>query len=218
MELNDSYHSLLAEYAAGSLDEAHALIVAAHISLSEHGRSYVARYETLGGRLLSGCCTPEPMKADAFNRLMDRIEAAERHIETKNCLEKAVSRCAKDGMPGCVDAYMTKCASKKWKRTSQGSQRMTLPTSCRQSFVEIIDMEPDATVRLHVTKTPLTLLVLDGAMRDARLSLSGGDLVIFEEPGIKIFTAKDGRNRCMIVSRSKRESVFQKLMAFILRG
>lgn len=43
---------LLAEYAAGSLDEASALIVSAHLALCPHCRRAVADFECIGGALL----------------------------------------------------------------------------------------------------------------------------------------------------------------------
>lgn len=73
-----TYHpdeALLLDYASGATDEAHALIVATHLSFCAQCRANVAAMETIGGALLDATA-PVAVQADALNRALARLETA----------------------------------------------------------------------------------------------------------------------------------------------
>lgn len=63
----------LAAFAAGTLDEARSLVVAAHVSLCPHCRKAMKAFEHVGGALLERA-QPVAMHPDAFKRAMARVE------------------------------------------------------------------------------------------------------------------------------------------------
>ena len=66
---------LLIAYAAGSLDEPLALLVATHLALCPACRSSVGGYESLGGVLLDEI-EPEAVSGQALERLFERLDDA----------------------------------------------------------------------------------------------------------------------------------------------
>ena len=64
----------LAAYAAGTLDEAKALVVATHVSLCPQCRQAAAAFESVAGEMLQAL-PPAPMAADALTKTLSRLEA-----------------------------------------------------------------------------------------------------------------------------------------------
>jgi putative transcriptional regulator len=64
----------LAALAAGTLDEARALVVTVHVSLCPHCRAALDDYERVGGALLSSA-SPAPMRPGALDRAMAQLTA-----------------------------------------------------------------------------------------------------------------------------------------------
>ncbi len=115
---------LLLDYAAGTLPEAVALFVTAHLTLCPECRARVKRLEALGGGLLE---TMEPTAAESgsFDALMARIEAGEPDI------------CAND----------TRSASEETSETSETSEKTppSLPRALQHYVggdVEAINWQP----------------------------------------------------------------------------
>ena len=77
MAMNETYHSLLIDYASGSLDEAHSLLVAAHIALSPNARRIVQEYESIAGGLLHECCAPVSMCEEALQSVQTKYLLAD---------------------------------------------------------------------------------------------------------------------------------------------
>lgn len=65
--------STLAEFAAGSLDEGSALVVATHVSLCATCRQAVRRFEAIGGALLDDI-KPTPLREGACDAVMARLD------------------------------------------------------------------------------------------------------------------------------------------------
>lgn len=64
----------IVRYAAGDLDEAFAVIVAAHIAVCDECRRGVRTAEALGAHMLEQC-EPAAIAPDAFERLAQRLDA-----------------------------------------------------------------------------------------------------------------------------------------------
>lgn len=65
--------SLLAHFAAGSLEQAEHIVVAAHVSMCARCRRMVSAFERLGGDALASA-EPAVMSAGAFDAVMARID------------------------------------------------------------------------------------------------------------------------------------------------
>jgi putative transcriptional regulator len=65
----------LARFAAGRLDQAEHIVIAAHVTMCPRCRRFVSAFERLGGRALEAA-EPVALAADAFDRVMARIGQA----------------------------------------------------------------------------------------------------------------------------------------------
>ena len=202
----ESYQTLLVEYASGTLDEAHALVVATHISLSRNGREQVTRYEHLGGALLSGCCKPEPMKQDAFAHLMERVEEEEKCARAHH--EKAQKDCAdKNAMPGCLESYVQKCGKHVWKAKGEGIEILAMPTRCNHSCARLMRLAPKTNLELRARFFRQTVLVLEGTLTDGKRLFGRGDLAVLDSGAHVIFAADpDDGSLCLLVCRAPKLS------------
>lgn len=67
----------LATFAAGTLDEARALVVATHVSLCSQCRNAIAGFECVAGEMLR-TLPPTPLQADALTKALARLDSAPR--------------------------------------------------------------------------------------------------------------------------------------------
>lgn len=192
MNKDESYHSLLMEYASGCLDEAHALVIATHMALSPAARKIVAQYESIGGSMLNDCCAPVAMKPDARKCVMDKLDKMVSEA-------KAASSCAKKNkspsdyleMPGCLEKYIEQTV---WHQTSNGRQTIHIKTSCSGSKAQLVKTNPGEKIATQTTTTHEITLVLRGAVQDNNARYQRGDLFIAEDgtPHILIADSNEG--------------------------
>lgn len=191
MAMNETYHSLLIDYASGALDEAHALLVAAHMALSPNARRIVREYESIAGGMLQECCAPVAMADKAWQSVLDRLD----DCVTEEC-KKAKAACGcpdAEILPDCLHAYIdTQAKSLPWHRAKAGLQTITVETRCRQSVAELVRIKGGAT--LPKEQTYEVTLVLEGAFRDGEQIYSRGDIIILndEEPCAPRADKKEG--------------------------
>lgn len=102
--------SALGAFASGTLDEARAVVVAAHLSLCPHCRSTMAGFEQLGGALLDAAPIA-PMSAGALERTLARTE-------TVAAAATAVRRHVEPGLPPPLTNY----ALGSWRAIGRGVQ------------------------------------------------------------------------------------------------
>lgn len=179
MTRQETYHALLMEYASGCLDEAQALIVATHMSLSPDARKIVAEYESIGGAMLKDCCGSVAMKSDALKCVMDKIEKLEK---PQSCTEKLKKKCGDKDMPTCLAGHMEKNA---WKPEKAGVDSIHVKTTCCGYTAKLVRMAPDffMEVQIHPTKHVLAV-VLEGTLTGGNQSFRRGDLAILEKGNI----------------------------------
>lgn len=72
---NRTCEGLLLDYAAGTLDEAHTLLVEAHLMLCPTARCYVTECEAVGGALIEHLCDPVTLDAGCLDALLKKIDA-----------------------------------------------------------------------------------------------------------------------------------------------
>lgn len=215
---DESYHSLLMEYASGCLDEAHALVIAAHMALSPSARKYVAQYEEIGGSLLQKCCSPVAMKPDALKCVMDKLESVS---ESACKTVKAAGPCAGrpklnmtnfQGVPACLESYMETAT---WKQTKDGFETIHIRTTCSGSTAEMVKLSPGKSIEPRSHGVTEITLVLQGGARDAGTDYTRGDLIIIEQDGPHTLLAHDADGAVFFVVRPS-SSPLHRMMKNVL--
>lgn len=180
MAMNETYHSLLIDYARGALDEAHSLLVATHIALSPNAQRIVREYESIAGAMLQECCAPVSMCDEALQSVLARLD----DCETEECKKaKEECRCADaDILPECLRAYIdTSAESLPWQKAKAGVHLIHVETTCRESVAEIVRIKGGA--GLPYDHAAEVTLVLEGAFRDGTQIYSRGDVIILKDEG-----------------------------------
>jgi putative transcriptional regulator len=188
----DAYHSLLMDYASGALDEPHALLVAAHLSLSPNARKLLQQYESVGGSLLQECCAPVGMKTGALQAVLNKLDCL-----TEECREaKREAKCREmQAMPKCLQKYMeVDHETLPWKDAPDGMRTITVKTSCCKSKAELVKYAQGRNSPVHTQQRRNITLVLKGIFRDGQGVYSKGDLIITETDGPHELTAEDGND------------------------
>ena len=182
MTKEETYHALLMEYASGCLDEAQALIVATHLSLSPPARKIVADYESVGGAMLKNCCGSVAMKPDALKCVMDKIEKLEALERKQSCTEKLQKKCGDKDLPTCLAGHMEKNT---WKEEQTGLHSIHIKTTCCGYTARLVKMAPDFSMDVQVHPDKHTLaVVLEGTVSGGERVFARGDLAILEKGNI----------------------------------
>lgn len=179
MTRQETYHALLMEYASGCLDEAQALVVATHMSLSPSARKIVADYESIGGAMLKDCCGSVAMKSNALQSVMDKIERLEK---PQSCTEKLKKKCGDKDMPTCLESHME---TKTWRQEQAGLHSIHVKTTCCGYTARLVKMAPDFSMEVSVHPEKHTLaVILEGTVRGGDNIFQRGDLAILEKGNI----------------------------------
>jgi len=196
MAVNETYNSLLLDYASGALDEAFALVIAAHIALSPNARRIVHEYESIGGGLLHECCDCVPMKQNALQAVMEKLDCAQAECDEAD--EDCKARCAEaELLPVCLRKYMEgNGGGLPWKSLYPGLKSITVKTSCRGSKAEMLRLEKGAFIPRHTHRGYEITLILDGALHDQGQIYSRGDIIIHDD-GITHQPSVDRHDGCL---------------------
>lgn len=179
MTKDETYHALLMEYASGCLDEAQALIVATHMTLSPPARKIVAEYESIGGSMLKDCCGEVAMKSDALKSVMDRIE---KMGGPESCTEKLKKKCGDKNLPTCLAGHMEKNT---WREETAGLHSIHVKTTCCGYTARLVKMAPDFSMEVQVHPTKNTLaVILEGTVSGGNTVFRRGDLAILEKGNV----------------------------------
>lgn len=183
MAMNETYHSLLIDYASGALDEAHALLVATHIALSPNARRIVHEYECIGGGMLQECCSPVAMAEKALQSVLDRLDE---ECQTEEC-KKAREECGcpeAEILPECLRAYIdAQAKSLPWHKVKAGLQTIAVETHCRQSVAQLVRIKGGSALPTGATYE--ITLVLEGAFHDGGQIYSRGDIIILADEEVR---------------------------------
>jgi len=193
-------NNMLLEYASGSLNRAHSLVVSAHLQLCNACAAQLKLLNGIGGVLLDTAPskTDEPrQQSQAFSRLMDRISAAEeapRDSEAAPVAEPASTsvpgaarpRSASDPifnhLPPVVDKLLQHNDKLKWQRLSKGLKEALLKTGQQHHQVSFHRIAPGNKVAEHGHRGKEITMVLYGSFSDADGVYTKGDFLV-REPG-----------------------------------
>jgi putative transcriptional regulator len=149
--------STLGAFASGTLDEARAVVVAAHLSLCPQCRNTVAGFEHLGGALLDAV-PMAPMSAGALDRAMARLEAA----SAAPAAITAVRHHAEAGLPAPLANY----ALGSWRRIGRGVQWRSVDVASDEAVrVFMLKAEPGIRLPRHRHTGTEWTCVFEGAFR-----------------------------------------------------
>jgi len=175
--IDDLYHALLLDYAAGRLDEAKNLIVAAHVSMSRTAHQYLEQYESLGGYVLEQECTPVSLCESALDNILEKIDTAEPEENPQRMT-----------FPGKLDvpAPLQECLSTQrrkpgWKFMYPGFKTFKLDMDCKNSHTRFLKVAPAKKTPHHTHGGIELTLILDGAYEDEFGRYQRGDLIIKDE-------------------------------------
>jgi putative transcriptional regulator len=187
---------LLLDYAAGSLDEATSLLVAAHLTYCADCRARAAELEALGGSMLEDLPAVD-MSAGALDCMLATLDGA--------LIEPAVQRArpANDNpvLPRVVQRYVGgDVEAVTWKRLGMGVEtaRIEIPGSDLQTF--LLKVPEGKAVPQHTHAGNEYVLILDGAYTDESGRFAKGDVAISDGDVDHRPVAEAGRDcLCLVV-------------------
>lgn len=162
---------MLVAYAAGSLEQPFALVVAAHVSLCDECRAGLAAHEAVGGALLEGQAlqaVSTSMKDAIFARLDDAPST-----------ESVIAYERSGVFPGPVMQAL-KGMTPRWKSVG-GGVRQTLLRSDKEGSTRLLYIPPGKAVPDHGHNGIELTLVLQGAFRDETGWFGVGDLEVADD-------------------------------------
>lgn len=166
----------LADYAAGRLDEARAVVIATHAAQCAQCSCAIADFEALGGDFLDAV-DPVPMADDALEKILARAgtganivlpEAPVGDGAPMAALEKRLPLSAY--LKGDLDAV-------KWRPVAPGlSQSVIDAQGYRSGVLRLLKIEPGTKMPRHTHKGDELTLILRGAYEDEVGRFGVGDL------------------------------------------
>lgn len=183
-------NNMMLEYASGSLNWAHSLVVSAHIQLCPKCAAQVNMLNGIGGSLLatSTPSTSASQPADDFERLMQRIDQDNESSEAGHRSEPVSGngKTHKDPIFSSVPPVVRKLLGTNpilsWRRLSKGLKEARLATGQNRHEVAFHRIAPGSKVAEHDHRGKEITMVLYGSFSDADGVYSAGDFLV-REPG-----------------------------------
>lgn len=165
----------LMSYAAGSLDEAFATVVATHLASCAECRSRLRETEEIGGNLLEAI-DAVPLDAAAFERAMSKLnEPVEQTLDEPEQRKPSLSRPLARLVGGGLDDVA-------WKTVAPGVAMHRLPTSkAARGSLRLLKIAPGKKIPEHGHGGTEITLVLTGSYRDAFGRFGPGDVADLDE-------------------------------------
>lgn len=172
--------STLLRYASGDLDEAFAVIVAAHLAMCPQCRRGLRAAEDVGGALLEEEASVE-LAAGAVERAMHRLES---EAPAKPSWKDALTQPESSGdVPLPLRRYVgASLDAVDWKRVAPGvrRRRIALDTPCGSSLY-MLRIDAGKAMPEHGHGGAEMTLVLSGAYRDSLGVFGPGDIADLDE-------------------------------------
>lgn len=164
----------LASYAAGSLDEAFATVVAAHLASCAKCRARLYEIEEVGGTMLE-TIDAVGLNEAALERAMSRLDEPSE--------ERAEPRSAEQSLPRPLGRLVTAPLDDiAWKSVAPGVAVHRLPTSkAARGSLTLLKIAPGKKIPEHGHGGMEITLVLTGSYRDALGRFGPGDVADLDE-------------------------------------
>ncbi|MEQ8813979.1 MAG: ChrR family anti-sigma-E factor [Thalassobaculum sp.] len=161
-------------YAAGGLDEAHAVLVATHLALCPRCRAEVARLEAVGGALTASI-EPAPMSAGALAATLARLD--EPGAEPEPSAAVAYDDETLHAIPAPLRDYLGgNLSGLPWKWRGPTIRELPLSIGSGTARATLIRVRPGAAIPAHTHAGTEATLVLRGAYQDATGRFGRGDV------------------------------------------
>ena len=174
--------ALLLDYAAGTLDPAEEMIVAAHLTLSPDSRRFVAACEAIGGAMVAQDCDPAELSPGCLDSLLAKIDCLEVLCEERAAPAGCCIECC-DPIPAPIARLFPEEGRHrlKWKRAFDGMRFVAGRVEGSDGRIRLIRADPGFIMPRHVHRGLEITLVLDGAIEDESGRYVRGDLFVMED-------------------------------------
>jgi len=189
---------LLLDYAAGSLPEPLAVLVATQMTLAPAARHEVARLEELGGALLSEL-PPAPLAEDALDKVLARLDAPAGEAPATQAPREEVT--ARDPrLPAPLRAYLDRpLEALPWRKRSASVAEYTLLHDYPGFQTRLLRIRPGGRVPAHTHEGREFTLVLEGGFSDRIGHYQRGDLAV-ATPEVTHEPVADDREVCICLA------------------
>lgn len=192
MSFPANHDELRLAYAAGSLAEAPALVVATQAVLDPACRRDIARYEAIGGAILEQMA-PAPLSAGAREEmlaLLDAPVAPPARPAPRSALPAAGQ------VPAPLVPYLPASLERlPWRQVTRGLRDWILP-EMEGGRARLMWVRGGTALPKHTHNGPEMTLVLEGAYRDGRTEYGVGDLQL-ADPSIDHQPRVETREPCL---------------------
>lgn len=178
--LRESYESLMAAYAFGTLDQAQSLIVAVHLTLSPMARDLVRQCEDIGGEMMVRDCEAVPLSDHALDHVLGQLDQAFSDEEGCGSLSVLSSLLPDVCVPHILHDCLAEAECAIWAKPFPGFRVYQMPLACRRSSARILKVDKGAQGPRHRHGGIEITLVLDGAYSDETGTYRRGDLVVMD--------------------------------------
>lgn len=160
------------DYAAGTLSEGAALMVASHLSFLPGARADLAAAEAIGGALLDGL-EPDAVAPDAFARLSAKLDLAE--TETVEPARKATP--SSSVLPAPLRRWLGRDVDELgWSFLGPGMRKVKLWRGPNDERLWMLRAKPGARIPAHGHSGVELVLVLKGSFTDPSGTFHVGDV------------------------------------------
>lgn len=213
--LNRNCEELLLDYAAGTLDQAHTLIVATYLTLSPAARRYVADCETLGGALMEHICDPVAVSEACLEQLLEKISCMnDPCAEEKACCNQSCIPCG-EILPAPIANALPPGMARTlvWKKAFDGMIWIDVPVSACSSRAQLMRCAPGFIFPHHTHPGLEITLVLEGAFSDEQGHYSRGDLLVMDGENTGHRPVADAKTGCLCLSVTTQPARFSGFLA-----
>lgn len=191
---------MLVEYAAGSLDQALAISIKAHIEMCPECREKVSRYNQLGATLMMNEEVEHADEAEgqqqSFADLMTRIKSTSANEQARFT---PTAKPKNTTLPAVLDALLPARSKLKWRRVSPSLKQANLATGQNQYEVCLHKISKGGKVAHHDHRGLEVTLVLSGAFSDENGTYKKGDFVV-RQPGERHRPCATQNQDCLCLS------------------
>ncbi|MEO1252896.1 MAG: ChrR family anti-sigma-E factor [Pseudomonadota bacterium] len=165
----------LADFAAGRLDEARAVVIATHAAFCEQCAAQIDEFEAIGGAVME-TAEPVAMADDALERVLARADASANVVFRDQPASDTRSDLPEDRLP--VSAYLKGSIDDvDWRAVAPGiSQHVIEAEGYRPGVLRLLKIEPGVKMLAHSHQGDELTLILRGAYRDDIGEFGVGDL------------------------------------------
>lgn len=219
------YEALLMDYAAGTLDTAHNLVIASYLTFSPEARRSVEEYEEIGGAMMSYMCECAEMSNTCLESVLAKLDSLPPECaDDPECVKCCVENCAP--LPQPLAQSLPAGHTPVWHRAFRtrrggGMEWTTLNFPDGSGQVRVIRCQPGFSLPRHRHLSTEITLVLDGAYEDEGGRYVRGDITIMEDQSEHELLA-DVKSGCLLVTLNpgpiRFSGLFQRIFNPFLRA